>query len=117
MLSDWRTTLPNMLSTNQKGAIPELAIMYEAAKLGIDVYVPAVEHSRCDLIFDVGTRLLRVQCKWALLKDEVLIINSCSNRRGPDGFIKRPYTPDQIDAYAVYSGDLDRCFYLPIERF
>jgi hypothetical protein len=30
---------------------------------------------------------------------------------------KRPYTADEIDAFAAYSADFDRCYFLPIDRF
>jgi hypothetical protein len=54
-----------VLTTDQKGAIAESAIVHEAIKLGVDVYKPLSEGGRYDLIFDVGSALLRVQCKWA----------------------------------------------------
>ena len=50
------------LTTNQKGAIAEEAIAAEAVKLGITVCRPNLD-ARYDLIFDLGSRLLRVQCK------------------------------------------------------
>ena len=106
-----------MISTNQKGAIAETAILHHATKLGIDVYESAVEHCRYDMIFDLAGTLTRVQCKWAARYDDVLVVRTVSNRRGRDGIIKRSYTPDEIDAFAAYSADLDRCFYLPIRRF
>ena len=51
--------------SNHKGNVAELKIVAAAAELGIDVSKPLTEHGRCDLIFDSGGRLLRVQCKWA----------------------------------------------------
>ncbi len=52
-------------TTDQKGGVAELAIAAEAAQLGIGVLRPVMEGERYDLIFDLGTGLLRVQCKWA----------------------------------------------------
>ncbi len=43
-----------MLTTDQKGAIAESAIVHAAIKAGIDVYRPVREGGRYDLIFDVG---------------------------------------------------------------
>jgi hypothetical protein len=51
------------LSTDQKGAIAESAIAHAAIKLGIGVYRPLSDGERYDLIFDLGERLERVQCK------------------------------------------------------
>jgi hypothetical protein len=56
-----------MLTTEQKGNVAENAIVFEAVKLGIDVYRPVGEGGRFDMIFEVGERLWRVQCKWAPL--------------------------------------------------
>jgi PD-(D/E)XK endonuclease len=54
-----------MLSTNRKGAIAEAEIAAAAVRLGIPVLRPIQEHGRYDLAFEVGDRILRVQCKWA----------------------------------------------------
>jgi PD-(D/E)XK endonuclease len=56
-----------VLTTDQKGAIAESAIAHEAAKLGVGVYRPLIEGGRYDLILEVNTQLIRVQCKWATL--------------------------------------------------
>jgi PD-(D/E)XK nuclease superfamily protein len=54
-----------VLTTNQEGAIAETAIVHAAVKLGIGLFKLISDGERYDLIFDVGSRLLRVQCKWA----------------------------------------------------
>ena len=63
-----------MLSTDQKGAVAEIAIALAATKLGIDVYRPLHEGGRYDLILDVGGSLNRVQCKWAPRHGDVVIV-------------------------------------------
>jgi hypothetical protein len=102
-----------MLTTDQNGAIAETAIAHAAVKLGIDVYSPRREGGRYDFIFDVGSRLWRVQCKWACRYRDSLTIRCYSSRRCANGFIKRSYTSAEIDAIAAYSADLDRCYFLP----
>jgi hypothetical protein len=52
-------------TTNDKGNIAEAAVALEAIKLGVRVLKPVVEHCRYDLAFDLGERIVRVQCKWA----------------------------------------------------
>jgi hypothetical protein len=106
-----------MLSTNQKGAIAETAIMHHAVRLGIEVYRPVVEGGRYDLIFGLDSGLLRIQCKWAARKGDVVVVNCISCRRGREGFVRRRYTADEIDAFAAYCVDVDRCFILPIAEF
>ena len=108
--------MDNVLTTDQKGNIAEAAIVLEAIKLGIDVYRPVGEGGRYDMIFEIDERLVRVQCKWATLCKNVIVIRCYSSRRGPTGFINRAYSSREIDAVAAYSPDLDRCYFIPISR-
>ena len=62
------------LSTDRKGNIAEHAIALAATQLDIDVYRPVGEGGRYDLIFDLGSRLLRVQCKWAQQRGDVVAV-------------------------------------------
>ena len=103
------------LTTDQKGAIAESAIVHAAIKLGIGVYRPLSDGERYDLILDLRPRLIRLQCKWASFHDDVLIIRAYSCRRSRHGLVKRAYSADEIDAIAAYCMALDRCFYFPIE--
>jgi hypothetical protein len=103
-----------MLSTNQRGAIAEAAIAYEAIKLGIEVYRPVAEGGRFDLIFAFDdASLSRVQCKWAPLHDGVIIVRSYSCRRTAEGSRRSVYTADEIDAIAAYCPENERCYYVP----
>ena len=105
-----------MHDSNHKGNVAEAAITAEAIKLGIPVLRPLVEHTRYDLIFDLGPRLLRVQCKWAPLRNGVVPVPVQSSRYKANGEqVRRPYTSDEIDAIAVYCEELDECFLIPIE--
>jgi prevent-host-death family protein len=106
-----------MEDPNHKGNVAETAIAAAAIKLGIDVLRPMVEHTRYDLIFDVNDQLLRIQCKWAPLKGDVIHVNLTSSRYTSGGrLIRRSYDANEIDAVGVYCEDLDRCYLLPINR-
>jgi PD-(D/E)XK endonuclease len=104
------------MTTDQKGAIAELAIQLAATKLGIEVYRPVAEGGRYDMIFDLEPSLLRVQCKWSTRRGEVLVVPCQSARRSAEGFIRRPYSAAEVDAIAAYNLELDRCFLIPIAR-
>jgi PD-(D/E)XK endonuclease len=105
-----------MRSTDQKGNIAEAAIVAAAAKLNIDVYRPFGEGGRYDMIFDWEQRLLRVQCKWASRYADILIVRCYSSRRTSGGrIVSRRYTTEEVDAFAVYSVELDTCYLLPPE--
>ena len=76
---------------------------------------PIVEHGRFDLGFEIGSRLLRVQCKWASLDRDsrVVYVRVGGNRCTPQGYVTSTYREDEIDLLAAYCGDLNRCFLLP----
>jgi prevent-host-death family protein len=105
-----------VLSTNRKGAIAETKIVAAATELGIPVLRPVQEHGRYDLAFEIGDRILRVQCKWGALCDEgaLIKVNLTSNWCTPSGYERRYYSEDEIDLVAVYCHDLDQCYLLPI---
>jgi hypothetical protein len=94
-----------ILSTDQKGAIAETPIARKAIKLGIGVYRPVMEGGRYDLIL-AGGKLLRVQCKWATLAENTVLIRySC--RRSRSGMVVKKYTG---------RGGRDRCLLLGARR-
>lgn len=99
-----------MLTTNQKGFIAESAIAFEAAKLGIGVYRPLTDE-RYDFIFDLRSRLIRVQCKWASTRGDVVVVPLYSSRRTANGLRRTCYSADQIDAFAAYSPETERCYF------
>jgi prevent-host-death family protein len=104
------------MTSNRKGAIAETKIAAAATELGIPVLRPIVEHGRYDLAFEIGGRILRVQCKWGALEDDGAVIKVAlqSCRHTPSGYVHRSYTADEIDLVAAYCGGLDRCYLLPI---
>jgi hypothetical protein len=101
------------LSTDQKGAIVEAEIAAVATKLGIGVSQPLGDE-RYDLILDLRPELLRVQCKWAVRRGDVVVINCRRSRRGREGLIQRRYELGEIDAIAAYCAELDKCYLLPL---
>jgi PD-(D/E)XK endonuclease len=106
-----------MLSTDQKGAIAEAEIAAAAIKLGVGVYRPLMEGGRYDLILEVGSLLLRVQCKWARRHYDIVLVRCYSCRRTREGMIKRCYAASEVDVIAAYCQDIDRCFLLPSDLF
>ncbi len=105
-------------SSNRKAGLAELKIAAQAADLGIDVYRPMIEGARCDLVFDVGDRLLRIQCNWATRNGLVIAVRLRTSRHDPSrGYVVTTYGAGRIDGIAAYCGELDRCFFLPIPEF
>jgi PD-(D/E)XK endonuclease len=69
------------------------------------------------MIFLVGDRLVRIQCKWAPLSGDTVVVRCYSSRRAREGLRRRIYTAEEIDAFAAYCPDLNRCYFLPIRAF
>ena len=101
-------------SGNHKGAVAEARIAAAAIELGVPVLRPMSEHGRYDLVFDVGNRLIRVQCKWATRTGDVAVVHLGGNYLSPRGYVRSTYTPDEVDAIAAYCADLGECYLLPI---
>jgi hypothetical protein len=97
-----------VLTTNQKGAVSETAVALAAMRLGIPVLKPLVEQPY-DLVFEIGGRFVRVQCKTGILRGAVIAVPVYRCRRTRDGLLKRGYSADEIDAVAAYCPDVDRC--------
>jgi hypothetical protein len=101
------------VTTDQKGAIAELAIQLAATKLGIDVYLPVAEGGRYDMILDLDSGPVRVQCKWASRYGDVVIARCCRCRR-TETDLSGASIREGIDAFALYCLELDRCFFVPM---
>jgi antitoxin (DNA-binding transcriptional repressor) of toxin-antitoxin stability system len=104
-----------VLNSNVKDAIAEQAIVLAATKLRIQVLRPVNEHGRIDLALDIAGALWRVQVKWGRLNAarDVVIVSLLTSRYTPRGHLRSTYTRGEVDLFAVYCGELDRCFLLP----
>jgi hypothetical protein len=103
------------LTPSEKGAIAEAKICAAAVEAGIVVSRPISEGRRYDMIFDVGPRLLRVQCKWTPRSGGVVVLRARTSRFTPAGYVHTTYRSCEIDGIAAYCPELDTCFYVPIE--
>jgi len=104
-------------STNHKGAVAEAKVVAAAVDAGVPVLTPVAEHGHYDLAFDLGERIVRVQCKWGALDREKKVI--CTrigrSRHTPRGYVLATYAHDDIDALAIYCGELDTCYLVPVD--
>jgi hypothetical protein len=103
-----------VLSTNQKGAIAEAQVTAAAISLGIPVLKPVVDGLRYDLVFDLGTRLVRTQCKWANRKNDVVVVRARTCRHTPRGYVWTTYSAAEIDGIAAWCPDTAECYFIPI---
>jgi hypothetical protein len=104
------------MNPSAKGSVAEAVIAAEAVKLGVVVLRPIVEGRRYDLIFDIAGALLRVQCKSAPRRGEVIVVRTGTSRLTPRGYVRTTYTASEVDAIAIYCPDTDECYLLPISE-
>ena len=104
------------LSSSRKGAVAEAEIAAALIRLDLIVLWPMCEGSRYDLVVDTGTRLLRIQCKWASRQGNVLTARCATSRHTPAGYLRSTYSADEIDAIAAYAPDTDGCYLIPISE-
>jgi hypothetical protein len=106
-----------VLTSNDKGNIAEAAIVLEATRLGIPVLKPIAEHGRYDLAFDLGDRIVRVQCKWGSLDRNLgaICVRTGGSRLTPRGYIRSTYRAEEVDAIAVYCPDYEEILLAPID--
>lgn len=103
------------LTRGQKGAIAEAGVTAAALHAGVGVLRPVSEGMRYDLVFDVGDRFLRVQCKWACLGDGVVTAILRTSRHTPtNGYVHTTYSAREVDCCALYCDELRRTFLVPI---
>jgi hypothetical protein len=97
------------------GDATTLAVMAAVHAAGCDMYVPFGENTRCDLVVDDGTRLVRLQCKTGRLRGGSVLFSPCScygHHRNPAA-PRRSYH-GQIDAFGVYCADTGGVYLVPI---
>lgn len=102
------------MHTKDKGDIAEIATIFRALKRGWSVSKPVGENQRYDLIIDDGNQLLRVQCKSAKLKKNIIRASLTRMIRKKDKYQRERYTAKEIDVFSVYCPDTDQCYFIPV---
>jgi hypothetical protein len=104
------------MNPKAKGEVTEGMIIARLLQLGEIVLMPFGDNQRFDLVVYRGDKFIRIQCKTGRLGQggEVIIFNTCSSHVHR-GHGKSDYS-GEIDVFAVYSPELKRCYWIPIEK-
>src|SRR5947199_1239874 len=97
------------MKPGQKGAWAEAEIYAAAVRMDLLVLRPMTEGGRYDMAIDLEPRIVRIQCKWASRKGDVLVVYTGTCRCTPRGYVRTTYTCGEVDAIAVFAPDVDRC--------
>jgi len=101
-----------MAITKQKGDIAEAFITYLLKQNGFNVLIPWGEDNRYDIVSEKNGIFKRIQVKYATPKDGTIEvrIRSCNN------YNIIHYSPKDIDIIAVYSSDLNKVYFVPLNK-
>jgi hypothetical protein len=98
-----------------KGELAEMRFDVAATSRGLVVSKPIHNHDY-DRIIDCDGRLFRVQIKLASLRTKNAWAANANHGYHRGKGKHRPYTPDEIDIFAVYHPGDDVWFFIPVER-
>ncbi len=103
------------MNSNVKGAVAEQAIVLAATRLRVPVWRPVSEHGRADLLLEIGGEFMRVQVKWGRLSPagDTITVLLYTSRCTTSSHVRTTYDDGEVDLFAVYCGELERCFLLP----
>lgn len=101
------------MNPKEKGEITEYIIIAQLLKDGFSVSKPCGDSQRYDLLVDIESKILKIQCKTARTKDKILTFDCCSNNWNTK--IKKSYK-GEIDYFMVYSPDLDKMYIAHVDN-
>lgn len=92
-----------ILSSQQKGIVTEMAVATYLLQLGYNVSQPFCQDSKYDLIVDVNGKLLRLQVKTCRETSATSITFNCrSTTTNVRNCKNRRYSSEEIDYFATY---------------
>lgn len=105
------------MNNKSKGNIAEAVFTAECLKRGWIISIPYGDNCRYDAILDRGNGLERIQIKSSTYSSRRGVIEASTRRiynNKTKGQICNTYTKDEIDAFVIYSPELEKFYYIPI---
>lgn len=94
------------------GERTEGMILGKLMSLGNIVLMPFGNNQRYDLVIDVDSKFLKIQCKTATFKNGCVFFNTCSTN-GFNGKTKN--YRGQIDFFIVYCPQIQKFYQVPVD--
>lgn len=108
--------MSSRLNTQTKGDMAELRVAAELRKLGHTVLMPFTESKSYDLVADTGDEFVRVQVKYASLKDGKLKVSCYGPNSSKSGNNTTFYTKETVDGIAGFCGETEEIYWVTIEE-
>ena len=103
------------MSSKDRGDQSVAMILARLLESGYKVLLPFGDNGRYDLVVDRSGDFERLQCKTGSIRNGCLHFNTASITTYGGKRIKKYYTRNEIDYFAVYSPDLQETFIVPVE--
>ena len=107
------------MNNKLKGDIAEAIFTAECLKKGYIVSKPYGDNCRYDAILDRGNGLERIQVKSSTYSAERGVIQAATRRiynNQTKGQICNAYSKKDIDAFVIYSPELNKLYFVPIDE-
>ena len=107
------------MDTKLKGDIAEQSTIVQALKRGWGVLQPVGDRLPYDLVFDIGTQLVKIQVKAAWLNQSSgnYVIDNRRTKTNRRQMLRSPYQASDFDFAIAYIDDLDVFYIFPAEVF
>lgn len=107
------------MDTNKKGDKSVAIIMAKLVEYEYIVLLPFGDNKRYDLAVDIGNKIIRIQCKTARVRGDVIKFKTCSVVKGEGGkYFTTKYSASDIDYFMVYAPELHKIYILtPEDKF
>ena len=102
------------MNPKAKGEISQGQILAALLKRGDVVLIPFGDNQRYDLVIDRDGRFIRVQCKTAWITNRGQLSFAVCSSYKHRGKGTKDYK-GEADFFAVYSPDLNKCYWIPVE--
>lgn len=102
------------MKPQERGDLTEAAVLNGLMQDGFSISQPFDDNQRYDFIADDGSNLYRIQAKTARLKDDKIKFDCANSVANTIEMTKKTYTDKQIDAFVVYSPNLDNLYWVPV---
>jgi hypothetical protein len=101
------------LNSKDTGNITEAKLIAKFVELGYTVSIVFGDNARYDLIIDNEDGLKRIQCKTGRIRDGRVLFNTASVSPFTN---KLNYYTGEIDFFAVYCSDNDKCYLIDVDK-
>ena len=104
---------PSGCETKRKGNRCEAHVLAALTEADLNVLVPWGDNARYDLVVEIGSRFLRIQCKAGRLENGCVVFSAYMTGRGGR---RTRYEPGDIDYYGVWCPATQGTYLVPLEE-